>query len=406
MNFSTSFTKRDPYEPFLITNFHFQVDLSENFNREMTVSNIEVKTCFSNCSFDRSTKSFMLIDPKIIAYKQFKKDTEKHSRAMVKKEMDKRLQKYKEFKNKQNEKYIDNMKEIDVILKNKIREREEVIINATIEHNNEMKQLEDTQKQLSFNREQLLIENRKKFEQELKEKNMLDQIFQFQVRFRVCYETILGDRQFYEKHKNEFAELVRSFDQIFTNVKSGKRIAVKDVESAQNTFCEMDRFKHEMEKEQSNRIIEEQNRQQIQLQEEAELQKRQKIQYEKLISEEKQSADIVDLAPIVDNIKNRKIYEQSVIYFNELTQQIFSITNGNEFQKYKFNCQKAINSPINVISNTSSPQFMLEQFTQLDSLLQGKPVFVNNQNFSADEHPSGRLYCCFLMAKKLSEKVI
>lgn len=376
----------------------------------MTVSNIEVTVpngCFSNCSFDRSkcTRTVELIDPKMIAYKQFQKDTEKHTKAMVKKDMDERLEKYKQFKNKQNEKYIESIKEIDKILKNIKKETDDVVINATIEHNNEMRQLEESQKQLSYNREQLLIENRKKFEQELKEKNMLDQIFQFQVKFRVCYETILGDRQFYEKHKNEFAQLVGRFDQIFTNVKSGKRLAVKDVESAQNTFCEMDHFKHEMEMEQSNRIIEEQNRQQRQLQEEAELQERQKIEYEKLLSEKKQSADVVDASQIVVNLKNQNIYEQSVVYFNELTQQILPITNGNEFQKYKFNCQKAINSPINVISNTSSPQFMIEQFTQLDSLLCGKPVFVNNQNFSADEHPTGRLYCCFLMAKKLGEKV-
>lgn len=341
----------------------------------------------------------------MIAYKQFHKDTEKHTKAMVQKDMDERLQKYKEFKNKQNEKYIENIKEIDKILKNKIREREEVIINATIEHNNEMKQLEESQKQLSYNREQLLIENRKKFEQELKEKNMLDQIFQFQVKFRVCYETILADRQFSERHKHEFAQLVGRFDQIFANVKSGKRVAVRDVELAQDTFCEMDQFKQEMEKEQSNRIVEEQNKQQRQLQADAELQERQQIEREKLISEKKQAADVVDSTPIILNLGNQKIYEQSILYFNELTQQILPITNGNEFQKYKFNCQKAINSPINVISNTSSPQFMMEQFTQLDSLLCGKPVFVNNQNFSADEHPTGRLYCCFLMAKKLGEKV-
>lgn len=374
----------------------------------MTFRNFEVPVtngCFSNCTFDRSksTRHVQMIDPKMIAYKILHKDIDKQTKAMVKKDSDERLQKYKEFKNQQNDIYIENIKESDKNSKSKIREREEVIMLATIEHNNEMKRLEESQKQLSYNREQVLIENRKKFEQELKEKNMLDQIFNFQVKFRICYETILGDKEFYEQHKNEFAQLVNKFDQIFTTVKSGKRLAVKDVESAQNTFCEMERFKHEMEREQSKRIVEEQNRQQRQLQEEAELKEKQKSEYEKLIIENKH---VVDSTHIVINLKNQNIYDQSVLYFNELSQQILPITNGNAFQKYKFNCQKAINSPINLISNTSSPQFMNEQFTQLDNLLCGKPVFVNNQNFSADEHPTGRLYCCFLMAKKLTEKVI
>lgn len=370
----------------------------------MTFGNISVNGCSSNCSFDRSKRIVKLIDPKMLAYKQLQKETEKHAKELVTKDMEERLKKYNDFKNKQNEKYSENLKNIDQILKNKIKEREDFIRKATIELNNEMKQLEESQKQLSLNREQTLLENRKKFEQELKEKNMLDQIFKFQVKFRVCYETILADRQFYEIHKNEFAQLVGSFDEIFAKVKSGKRILVKDVEAAQNTFCRIDHLKSEMEQEQTNRILEEQNRQQKQLQEEADLKEKQKLEYERLLSEKKQqSVDAVDSTKV--DLKNQKIYEQSVMYLNELSQQILPITSGVEFQKYKFNCQKAINSPINVIANTSSPQFMNEQFQRLDSLLCGKPVVVDNQNFYADEHPAGRLYCCFLMAKKLGEKV-
>uniref|UniRef100_A0A182UV26 mRNA export factor GLE1 n=1 Tax=Anopheles merus TaxID=30066 RepID=A0A182UV26_ANOME len=66
---------------------------------------------------------------------------------------------------------------------------------------------------------------------------------------------------------------------------------------------------------------------------------------------------------------------------------------------YRFNCQKAINVPVNAISAVNREHF-IDKYSKLAALLSGQNVKAGDGMVSINGHPLGRTYCTMLLAKK------
>lgn len=69
-------------------------------------------------------------------------------------------------------------------------------------------------------------------------------------------------------------------------------------------------------------------------------------------------------------------------------------------KKFRFDCQKAVNTPVNAISSLSGPHIR-EKFDKLYKLLKGERVLVADVHVSAAQHPQGLAYCTSLLARKI-----
>ncbi|XP_072929756.1 uncharacterized protein Gle1 [Epargyreus clarus] len=69
-------------------------------------------------------------------------------------------------------------------------------------------------------------------------------------------------------------------------------------------------------------------------------------------------------------------------------------------KKFRFDCQKAVNTPVNAISPVSA-MHMKDKFDKLSVLLRGETVQVLDTFVTAAQHPQGLFYCTALLAKKI-----
>ncbi|KAH8370769.1 hypothetical protein KR093_004909, partial [Drosophila rubida] len=70
------------------------------------------------------------------------------------------------------------------------------------------------------------------------------------------------------------------------------------------------------------------------------------------------------------------------------------------WKKYRTNCQRTINVPLNAIT-ASSPQHLTTNFEKLYNFFAGQPVrTMDGSNITINDHPLARDYCILLMAKR------
>ncbi|XP_034239370.1 nucleoporin GLE1 [Thrips palmi] len=83
---------------------------------------------------------------------------------------------------------------------------------------------------------------------------------------------------------------------------------------------------------------------------------------------------------------NEKLFEQLI--------------KDDSFKKYRFDCQKAVNIPVNAISPVNASH-LRDKLQKLSHLLSGHPVVVGDgARVSAAQHPAGIPFCKDLLAKK------
>merc|ERR1719319_585839 len=70
---------------------------------------------------------------------------------------------------------------------------------------------------------------------------------------------------------------------------------------------------------------------------------------------------------------------------------------------YKFNLQKAVNTPLNSLSGVS-PTHLQDKVDKLVSLLSGETVTVVDRQLSVASHPHARKFCMALAAKKIAKQ--
>lgn len=92
-----------------------------------------------------------------------------------------------------------------------------------------------------------------------------------------------------------------------------------------------------------------------------------------------------------DNLKN--YLEQYELQYKDLLQDV-------NLKKFRFDCQKAVNTPVNALSSVSALH-MRDKYDKLSKLLKGERVQVLDIYVTATQHPQGLYYCTALLAKKI-----
>lgn len=101
------------------------------------------------------------------------------------------------------------------------------------------------------------------------------------------------------------------------------------------------------------------------------------------------------------------LYNEMMQFYEQYRMQIQPLILDANMKKFRFNCQKAVNIPVNSIAATSS-EHMKDKFDKITQLLAGHQIYSGDVRFSAAEHPLGVHYCTWLLAKKfiVSERQI
>ncbi|XP_075982961.1 gle1 RNA export mediator [Anticarsia gemmatalis] len=117
-------------------------------------------------------------------------------------------------------------------------------------------------------------------------------------------------------------------------------------------------------------------------------------------AEKAKSAPPKKSRPIFFSAKNYSYYEDLKNYLDQYEAQYKDLLQDVNLKKFRFDCQKAVNTPVNALSSVSSLH-MKDKYDKLSKLLKGETVQVLDIHVKATQHPQGLYYCTALLAKKI-----
>lgn len=104
--------------------------------------------------------------------------------------------------------------------------------------------------------------------------------------------------------------------------------------------------------------------------------------------------------PVFYSAENYKHFENLRNYLEQYEAQYRDLLNDVNLKKFRFDCQKAVNTPVNALSSVSASH-MRDKYDKLSKLLKGERVQVLDTYVTATQHPQGLFYCTALLAKKI-----
>lgn len=114
------------------------------------------------------------------------------------------------------------------------------------------------------------------------------------------------------------------------------------------------------------------------------------------------SSTIKDSTKTVEYCSKKSLekYCELLEYLNNYEQNYKSLLEDPNLKKYRFDCQKAVNTPVNAISPLNGSHIK-DKFQKLSDLLNGNKVLIGDAYISAAQHPQGKAYCTDLLARKI-----
>lgn len=97
--------------------------------------------------------------------------------------------------------------------------------------------------------------------------------------------------------------------------------------------------------------------------------------------------------------ENFALYNDIMEFYTSKVESVKPLQADENMKKYRSNCQKSINIPVNAISAVNS-QHLQDKYEKLYSLVSGSPIKIADGFISAADHPLGRDFCLLLLAKK------
>ncbi|KOB59582.1 putative class A rhodopsin-like G-protein coupled receptor GPRpgn [Operophtera brumata] len=104
--------------------------------------------------------------------------------------------------------------------------------------------------------------------------------------------------------------------------------------------------------------------------------------------------------PMFFSSKNYNYYEELGIFLEQYEGQYKELLENANLKKFRFDCQKAVNTPVNALSSVSG-MHIRDKYDKLSKLLKGEKVQVLDIYVTATQHPHGLAYCTALLAKKI-----
>lgn len=133
---------------------------------------------------------------------------------------------------------------------------------------------------------------------------------------------------------------------------------------------------------------------------------------EKKKAEEQKAVDLAKAQQAAAASESKKVVSQfystkNYNYFKELNSfleqyeaQYKELVENVNQKKFRFDCQKAVNTPVNALSSVSGTHIR-DKYDKLLKLLKGERVQVLDTYVTATQHPQGLAYCTALLAKKI-----
>ncbi|XP_026760773.2 mRNA export factor Gle1 [Galleria mellonella] len=107
--------------------------------------------------------------------------------------------------------------------------------------------------------------------------------------------------------------------------------------------------------------------------------------------------------PTFYSCKNYSHYEELKTFLDEYEAQYKELLENVNLKKFRFDCQKAVNTPVNALSSVSGLHIK-DKYEKLSKLLKGDRVQVLDTYVTATQHPQGLFYCTALLAKKIVQQ--
>ncbi|XP_053675953.1 mRNA export factor Gle1 [Anopheles nili] len=304
-----------------------------------------------------------------------------------------------------------------------IREQEKLAQEATARRQAEVEQenrrLCDIQTQLKRRQEEMRMKVQR-----------IETIRQFIGQFRVGTETFtkaltavgVQHATKFANQKKSVRVLQKDFEQLLHTINTCQEVSQTEVDLATNYCKQLDQVNLEVTE--ILAVIESQKKQQEQQKsiEQPTPNQEQVAQNDKLAAKASDSTDSTGgpasgtvpattaLTPAVGGAENEPFFQpvspECLQFYNEIKSfyeqhqtAVKQLMDDPSMKTYRFNCQKAINVPVNTISAVNRDHF-IDKFNKLASLLSGQNVKAGDGVVSINGHPLGRTYCTMLMAKK------
>ncbi|XP_045502729.1 mRNA export factor Gle1 [Colias croceus] len=219
----------------------------------------------------------------------------------------------------------------------------------------------------------------------------------------ICSNEIMSIEQSEDvvsKYSSSIQTILSNMSKIMDYCKSGQ-ITDKEVKQAEILTSNMENIKA--------KIIEDLNtlksEQQIKKQQEEEIKKKeleeQKAKEEELLKKQQEAKEVAKRSgPLFYSEKNYTYYSELQRFLFEYENKYKGLLEDSNMKKFRFDCQKAVNTPVNTLSSVSGSH-MKKTLEKLANLLRGERVQISDAYVSASQHPEGLYYCTALLAKKI-----
>ncbi|XP_017781545.1 PREDICTED: nucleoporin GLE1 [Nicrophorus vespilloides] len=295
------------------------------------------------------------------------------------------------------------------LIVNNMQQQEVIIMQAMQQH--EIDSSKQHEQLLKYYQE--IAEKRKKNDKQIQEKeekhrhltNLIEKIFTIQQEFRKIYTELLDTlKTCSEEMKGTLSEYLQQLkslpplmDEIINKCKSNN-VCEDDVVICSDLYEMAKKLKDAINNNiaDHNRQVDEQNAKD---QEKTELAR---LAAEAQAKESKSASD----AAIKDNFKfdfvsktALKTYSDLHVFLENYVAGYADLENNPANKTLKFDLKKAINTPVNSISDVSC-HHLTDKYNKLNALLSGQPIQMGDSNIIATRHPQGIAFAMDLLAKK------
>lgn len=204
-----------------------------------------------------------------------------------------------------------------------------------------------------------------------------------------------------EKFITSINAVINSINRIMDLCKTGS-VSDNDVKQAEVLYLNIDNIR--------KKIIEELNEikhREILKKKEEEAARRKEMEEkaaqqakEAVLAKQKQKVAQEIAGPLFYSGKNYSYYQQLQQFLESYEAQYKELIEDVNLKKFRFDCQKAVNTPVNALSSVSGAHIR-DKYDKLSKLLRGERVQVLDVYVAATQHSQGLAYCTALLAKKI-----
>lgn len=362
-------------------------------------------------------------DCRAVSFKMFQQELERKWMEDKKKEINQRQARMWEADRLRDLKFEERVKQIQNDVRRKAQESEQKLLESIREQERVAKEFEETRKAEIDEENRRLAEVSqllKKKEEEIKRKHaMFDAIRTHQHNFRKMTDVFTKrlmniDKEIsaqFTAQKKTVQGLVKSFEQLLHNVNTTREISQLEIDKAAELCQSMEQTNTE--------VVEIMNRIQAEIADRLKKEEEQKQEQQKTanvapvqstaslpqdttdtnVKVSQPASNQPDPLAAFASQESRAFHREIKTFYEQHQHAVKALVEDASMKAYRFNCQKAINTPVNAISAVSREHFV-DKFNKLDALLSGQPVKTGDTAVSINGHPLGKVYCTMLLAKK------